>query len=435
MVIILAAAALVIQLFGSESALDPWALLAPFLLVALPCMGFIAGLTVLFESIPFLRGGLGNVIYFALWMAITTGAFWSTSDAGLTRRAPTEPLGLGVFIPSMASTLKAQHPDYTPGLDAPDGDVSNTNRGFSVAFFANRMGQTFQWDGIAWTLPIALRQWVWGLVGLALAVGGSLFFERFDPSRGRPKIVKAARRKSAQRETAAEAASAITAEAEAAGIGTTAARPAAAAHPRLRPLRSARSSFSFPGVFLAELRLLLKGWPWWLYIAAGGLIVACAVLPQDVVKDMLLLQAAWIWPILVWSAMGSREHRFTTYPMVYAAPNPLWRQIPATWLAGIVITAVTGSGGAIAFLIAGDLAALTGWLGAVIFIPSLALALGAWSGSNRLFEIVYVLWWYRGAVQHGSALDFIAQPSLLYAAIGLALLAAALVGRGVQIQR
>jgi len=46
-----------------------------------------------------------------------------------------------------------------------------------------------------------------------------------------------------------------------------------------------------------------------------------------------------------------------------------------------------------------------------------------------------MLWWYRGAVQHGSGLDFIAQPSLLYAGIGLALLAAALVGRGRQIQR
>ena len=74
MVAILAAAALVMQLFGREAALDPWALLAPFLLVALPCMGFIAGLAVLFESIPFLRGGLGNVIYFFLWMAVITGA-------------------------------------------------------------------------------------------------------------------------------------------------------------------------------------------------------------------------------------------------------------------------------------------------------------------------------------------------------------------------
>jgi hypothetical protein len=226
----------------------------------------------------------------------------------------------------------------------------------------------------------------------------------------------------------------ITAEAEAAGTGTTAARPDAVAHPRLTPLGSARSPFSFPRVFLAELRLLLKGWPWWWYIAAGGLIAACAVLPLGMVKN-LLLPVAWVWPILVWSSMGSRERRFTTYPMVYAAPNPLWRQIPATWLAGIVITAATGLGGAIAFLIAGDLAALTGWLSAVIFIPSLALALGAWSGSNRLFEIVYMLWWYRGAVQHMDILDFIAQPSLLYAGIGLALLAAALVGRGVQIQR
>ena len=78
---------------------------------------------------------------------------------------------------------------------------------------------------------------------------------------------------------------------------------------------------------------------------------------------------------------------------------------------------------------------LTGWLAAAIFIPSLALALGAWSGSNRLFEIVYMLWWYRGAFQHGPGLDFIAQPSLLYAGIGLALLAAAMVGRGVQIQQ
>jgi len=93
----------------------PLALLAPFLLVALPCMGFIAGLTVLFESIPFLRGGLGNVIYFFLWIAIVTGAFWSTSDAGLTRRAPTEPFGLGVFIPAWPARSKPSTPITPPG--------------------------------------------------------------------------------------------------------------------------------------------------------------------------------------------------------------------------------------------------------------------------------------------------------------------------------
>jgi ABC-type transport system involved in multi-copper enzyme maturation permease subunit len=429
MVAILATAALVMHLFTREAALDPWALLAPFLLVAMPCMGLIAGLAVLFESLSFLRGGLGNVIYFVFWIAIISAAATIVlTTAGQNSSAPSEPFGLGVLYPNMASALEAQHPDYSPGLG--DGDVNNTNRGFGVRIGGKRVFQTFQWDGIAWTLPAALRQWAWGLIGLALALGGSLFFERFDPSRGRPKI-KAARRKGAPRGVPA------TEEAPAAGaaVAPPEARPAAAAHPHLTPLGSARSPFSFPIVFLAELRLLLKGWPLWWYIVAGGLIVACVVLPLDMVKGRLLVQAAWIWPILVWSGMGSRERCFTTYPMVYAAPNPLWRQIPATWLAGIVITAVAGSGGAIAFLIAGDLAALTGWLAAVIFIPSLALALGAWSGSNRLFECIYMLWWYRGAVQHGSGLDFIAQPTLLYAGIGLALLAAALVGRGGQIQR
>jgi len=435
MVAILAAAALVMQLLRREAALDAGTLLAPFLLVALPCTGLIAGLAVLFESIPFLRGGMGNVIYFGFFLVLITASGLSVPwDADLASGAPADPLGLGMFIPSMGSATKAQHPDYTAGWDAPDGDVNNINRAFQLGFDLQHVDKTFQCDGIVWTLPTALRQWVWGLIGLALALSGSLFFERFDPSRGRPKIVKAARRKGAQRETAAKTAAAVIAESEVAGTGTTAAHPAAAARPRLTPLGSARSPFSFPGVFLAELRLLLKGWPWWWYIAAGGLIVACAVLPLDIVKNMLL-PAAWVWPILVWSGMGSRERRFTTYPMVYAAPSPLWRQIPATWLAGIVISAATGSGGAIAFLIAGDLAALTGWLAAVIFIPSLALALGAWSGSKRLFECVYMLWWYRGAFQHGPALDFIAQPSLLYAGIGLALLAAALVGRGRQIQR
>jgi hypothetical protein len=299
--------------------------------------------------------------------------------------------------------------------------------GIQISISPNIHLEPFLWKGIDWNAASVLPQLAWVIIAAGLVLAATLFFERFDPSRGRPKIVKAVRRKGAQRETAAEA--------EAAGIGTTAARPAVAAHPRLSPLGSARNPFSFLDVFLAELRLLLKGWPWWWYIVAGGLIVACAVLPLDVVKDRLLLQAAWIWPILVWSAMGSREHRFTTYPMVYAAPSPLWRQIPAIWLAGIVITAVAGSGGVIAYLIAGDLASLTGWLGAVIFIPSLALALGAWSGTNRLFEIVYILWWFRGAVQNMPALDFISQPSLLYAGIGLALLAAALVGRGMQIRR
>jgi hypothetical protein len=35
----------------------------------------------------------------------------------------------------------------------------------------------------------------------------------------------------------------------------------------------------------------------------------------------------------------------------------------------------------------------------------LALALGVWSGTNRLFEIIYLIWWYI-AIQGEAAIDF-----------------------------
>jgi hypothetical protein len=81
---------------------------------------------------------------------------------------------------------------------------------------------------------------------------------------------------------------------------------------------------------------------------------------------------------------------------------------------------------------AGDAAGLTGWLAGCLFVPSLALALGAASGSPRLFEIVYLLLWYCGPMNHVALLDFTclsaprpAVHPLLYLALAAGLLAAA----------
>jgi len=65
MVVILMLAAIVMQLLQRE---DPhihlWALSAPFIFVALPFMALVAAMAVLFESIRWLRGSGGNVVYF-----------------------------------------------------------------------------------------------------------------------------------------------------------------------------------------------------------------------------------------------------------------------------------------------------------------------------------------------------------------------------------
>jgi hypothetical protein len=65
-----------------------------------------------------------------------------------------------------------------------------------------------------------------------------------------------------------------------------------------------------------------------------------------------------------------------------------------------------GSGAALRFVITGAWMSLFAWIVGAMFIPALALALGVCSGSRRLFEMVYLLWWYL-AFNGIVALDFI----------------------------
>jgi hypothetical protein len=89
----------------------------------------------------------------------------------------------------------------------------------------------------------------------------------------------------------------------------------------------------------------------------------------------------------------------------------------------------------VVFLSNGDLPGLAGWMGAVIFIPSLALALGVFSSGSRVFEVVYLFLWYMGPYQKIPVLDFItgAPQVFLVAATGLLLLSAYWRGRQVRV--
>ena len=93
MVAVLAAAAAILQLARPEGAgFEPGKLLAPFVWVALPAMAMTAAVAVLFETLPVLRGGAGNVIYFFAW-ATYLGV------SGVT--GANDYLGLGFFMRNM----------------------------------------------------------------------------------------------------------------------------------------------------------------------------------------------------------------------------------------------------------------------------------------------------------------------------------------------
>src|SRR5512136_37873 len=77
---------LVLQFVRAEDfTVDLWALAAPFLFLILPELAFIAALAVLFESINWLRGGFGNLVYYVVYGVTTVlgnlqgvGSVWSS---------------------------------------------------------------------------------------------------------------------------------------------------------------------------------------------------------------------------------------------------------------------------------------------------------------------------------------------------------------------
>jgi hypothetical protein len=136
------------------------------------------------------------------------------------------------------------------------------------------------------------------------------------------------------------------------------------------------------------------------------------------------------------SGLGCRENRFDTRQLVFSAPRPL-SQLPAGWLSAVLVTALLGSGALIRFLYAGDLVATFGWLTAILFVPSLALALGTLTGSGKAFEALYVAWMYL-LMQSVAPIDFAGlvpgSHFYLFAPVAIGLIAVAVLVRWRQLQ-
>jgi hypothetical protein len=187
---------------------------------------------------------------------------------------------------------------------------------------------------------------------------------------------------------------------------------------------------------LLELKLLFKGQRWWWFAVAGGLMITALLVPIEAVRGYIL-PLTWLWPILIWSGLGNREIQHNTQQMVFSSASPLTRQLPAAWVAGLIVTALTGSAVVIRLLSAGDGAGLLTWFSGALFIPSLALALGIWSNSRKLFEVLYVSLWYL-AINRLYAADFLGTSGdgniAFFMPLSLVLIVVSFVGRARQIQ-
>jgi ABC-type transport system involved in multi-copper enzyme maturation permease subunit len=409
-----ALAAVVLQLArGEDRQLDLLALFMPMLWLMLPTLALVAALAVLFETVGWLRGGLGNVIYFFVCTAVTMASFLPVMMSAGSLEAVSLPVDVfGIGLP-LGSMLQATSVAF-PGLDAGNNSIGPVPLALASPL------QTFVWAGVAWTPAVIGARLLWLGVAGGIALLAALCFNRFDPSR-----IKVRKRDAGTAPVPVELPDTPVAPVQLVTLSA------------LVP-----SQFSFGRLLLAELRLVRASLRWWWFLIAAGLIAGGLLAPSNVAQQYLL-PAAWLWPLLAWSALGAREVRYQTAQLVFSAAHPLGRQLPATWMAGVVVTALSGSGVALNLLLAGDMTSLFAWTVAALFIPSLALTLAVWSGSGKLFEVVYMLlWWFGPLNQLVPQLDFMGVSDsaraggmpLVYLTTTLALLGSAIIGRWRQIQ-
>ncbi len=369
MVTVLALGAIVIQfLQGENTQIDLFTFLSPFIFIVVPLMALVAASAVLFEAVSFLQGGFGNIVYFFVFISFIP---LFLENATLQQYPAFEPTGLGILASDMGKAVTAIYPEYSGDFSLGGGFVTAT--------------RVFTWNGVHWTPEMILARFSLLALSVLLIFFAALFFDRFDPSRSKPRRIKS---------NASPSAPEIVSTSQALSV------------PHLTPLNKAANRFSFFTVLIAELKLLLKGQRWWWYVVMAGIIIACLANPSAAVREFAL-PIAWVWPILIWSAIGNREIHNNVQQLAFSSASPLLRQLPAQWLAGFIVTLLVSIGAIIRFTVDGDMVGLLALLSGALFIPSLALACGVWSGTSKLFEILYMLIWYLGPLNKIAELDYI----------------------------
>ncbi|HDQ71981.1 MAG TPA: hypothetical protein ENN19_07780 [Chloroflexi bacterium] len=375
MVLVMIVTSIILQLIRGESFhIHLWALASPLVIVLLPALAVVAALSVLFECVKWLRGTMGSVIYFLIYGVLGAVTNWQ---------------GLRILWPSVHRACEAHFPKC------------NRFRQIDIDIQPLHDLPTFRYPGLNWTVDVIAGRLAWLGVAMAIAWLAAVFFRRFEQGRDRVGVLRRIKEKVGdfvrQRLTCfggrdlAASLGAI----QSAGLSPL---PEAA---RARPL----GMMTYGRMLGSEFRLALKGARWWWYLGALGLIVATFSSSLDLAQG-LWLPVAWLWPLFLWSAMGVREVRHRTAPVIFAAPYPLRRHLIVTWLVGVLVAFGMGSGVLVQLAQAAQWRAVFATGVGAFFIPTLALALGCWGGNSKLFEGLYLFLWYLAVVESLPYLDF-----------------------------
>lgn len=364
---ILVVAFMAMQLFrGEDVAIQLGGYLLPFLFITLPSLFVLAAFTVLFDVFPGLKGVIGNLIFFALWMFFSVISIASPKSLW-------DMFGFHVILGDMVeeATVKFEF-------------LKNSQEGGSFGYYPIEGAvRTFVWQGVEWDIQLLALRLIWVIAAIVLIQISSLLFIRFK----------------SQKE----------------GVGR--------AKPSIFENRQALPQVDFRDIKLssvqkegkirlnrlikAELTIMLKSFSIWWYLLVGVATAGYLFIPLDKIQGWMPI--AMLFPLSIWSQMGTRERHYFTRDILKSSCSPFYKFM-VVWFSGIIVTLIISLGPLIHFVLEDRLTSVYSWMVGALFIPTLALALGYWSGSRKLFEVLFMLWWYMGPLQDIPYMNFLNGP-------------------------
>jgi hypothetical protein len=394
----------------------PLRVLHPILVLGMPVAALVTGVALAFESTRWLDGTLGNVSYFALVLVTLTQ---TTDFAGVVPSALSvstrlkDVIGLVALYSATFDAIAGINPDYRGGGL---GIGSRVNAAEADALF--RLTSA---DFPAWVYGQRLGLVIAGALVAATAV---FVLDRWEPhGSGRRGLLDRLSRRLSGGNSESDTDAGEGAVDEVVAVGS------------LTPVTD-RSGGGLPSLAALELRAALRGKRWWWYLGAVGIVLGGSLsLLGGSGGRRILLPLALVWPVFVWSGLGTRVERYRTRPIVLSSPAR-YRQLVAVWLAGVGVTLALVGPVFFGTLSSVSGAAVLAFVGAVSFPPSFAVVAGVWTQSERVFEGAYLPLWYL-ALNGVTAADFAgigaasiaAGTPVAFGALGALALAAALYRR------
>lgn len=160
---------------------------------------------------------------------------------------------------------------------------------------------------------------------------------------------------------------------------------------RYAPVSS--SGASAAGLIPSELRMMFAERSALWRITAIGLWIASLFAPLETVRGTLL-PVAFGWMLPVFSRMGCREQKSGMTSVLLTVDGAPLRQAGACWAAGLAASVSASLPLSFRLLVSGEETGFAACLAFALLVPSLALFLGDWTGTDRAFELVFLMLCY-----------------------------------------